>query len=273
VATSVRSSGRKVQPHFYTRGRVGEFFEQNAISLLGATPNKEGGLEHGDMSVEKLALGIEVKAGNSDQPMKIPIEQKRRYEEIPFPYSHFAYLICCYKNRVVVTPEKGLKRLRGVKGRAVSYLQRATGREEQHEMISRKIFNHYLFDIEIMNSMEKVIGITKGSQPPREKESQIELKRRDHIYKFNPKEFVDTMRWLKLDPESWILNKYNMAYTFPITEPDFLGLGGERNTTYYSVQYCFYTVLSKDFDLKFSRYFAKLQKHRLPFREPEAPSL
>jgi len=271
LATSVRSLGRKVQPHYYTRNRVGEFFEQNAIALLGAIPNTEGGLEHGDISISKLALGIEVKSGNSDQAMKIPIEQKRRYEKIPFPYGNFAYLLCCYKNRIVVSPEKGLKRLRGLKGRAVSHLQRETERGAQHLILSRKIFNHYLLDIEIMNALENVVGVTRGSQPPREKEYQIELKRREHIYRFHPKDFVETMKWLKLNPKLWVLRQYDVAYSFPITEPDFLGLGGLRETEYYSVKYRFFTVLQKNFDMRFFKYFSGLQKNRLLYADP-APS-
>lgn len=247
MATSVRSNGRKVRLDNNNRGRVGEFFQHLAIEAIGGQfVKKEEDLRYGDIADWKLRLGVEVKSSDNGHPFRIRIKQKRTYEEILFPLDCFAYCLCSYRNRVSARKIEGYLRTRGKKAKTMTLLHRFDKKSDQFKLLSQKVDDVFLLDIEVMNALEKKMGIYPSSHPGRQGEQEMRLRRRDLRPLVNGS-FSPIMTELGLDPKDWVSGKYLIEKSVVIPSTDL------KTSQTYNTKFVLYTIFRKQFHKKFVR--------------------
>jgi hypothetical protein len=246
MATSVRSNGRKVRLNNNNRGRVGEFFEHLAKATVGGEFNENEDIRYGDLIDLKLYLGVEVKSSDNGHPFRIGLNQKRRYEEMLFPLDHFAYCFCSYKNYVRAKRAEGLLRTRGRKAGMITLLHRYDKKAEQFKVLADTVDEVFLIDLEVMNALEKKIGIFPSSHPGRQGEREMRLIRRDLRPLVNGS-FTKLISDMGLSPEEWTLGKFDLERTISIESET-----SNKSETYTS-RFTLHTILKQDLHKRFCR--------------------
>ncbi|MEX2010196.1 MAG: hypothetical protein WD874_00095 [Parcubacteria group bacterium] len=233
-------AGRFIVPQNDSRNRSGHFFEQLGLAIVGGEINREH-RQFGDIVNDELSLGVEVKAGDSNNGLGIRVGQKRMYEEVQrlgFPYSHFAYLLCCYVN------ESSPQKIRGKRSpRPLSLLK---NKWEKYSFFARDVNKVFLLDLAVMNALEKKVGITTCRHPEREEEEDIRIRRRE-LEPFCNGNGTAYLKTLGLDPRKWLIGKYDLGVSVEIWDSESDG------PMYYSPRFPFYTVLPAKFHHKFQK--------------------
>lgn len=175
-----------------TTNRVSYFFEQLAQRILrGKTP----AIGDVDLVVYNTDIGGEIKGGDNNHPLRIPVVQFERHKEdtesFPGVYSDLLYFLFCYRN-------KG----GSGSGKRRSLLAKCRSEIGVYELLARQTDTLYVFDYRILEAIRTMNGVGQGKFPCGFDQEVIEL-RRGLLSSFNPANAAQILPYLGFALEEW----------------------------------------------------------------------
>ena len=179
---------------------VGRFFQELGAKILRARIPHNGSL---DLAIEKILVGIEVKAGDYNNRLRIPVEQLDRHLKenlnlFPDMLENLIYCLFCYRN-----PKKPTAN--GSKHRR-SRLSYCKDEIDIFSMLSDHTDSLYVFDHRVIQAIKKRFGTNKKKLPC-DPEAEVILVGRNYLDSFTQERADEIFLSLKLDPADWAIRE------------------------------------------------------------------
>ncbi len=184
---------------------VGNFFEAVAACVIRARRSVAG---HEDLVLRGMTAGIEVKSGNSNNPLRIVVDQFEQHAEnaggFPARFDYFLYCLFCYKQKMGRNhwPRKSL-------------LASCRDEAEIYEVLAQQTDSLYIFDHRVFDAVRKLYGVRQGQLPCQSDREVIVLSRK--FLRTFRKDNADIVLFsLGLDPAEWRINERTVSISFRI---------------------------------------------------------
>lgn len=195
---------------------VGRFFETLAARIIHARPVRQG---DEDLAVPKVGLGFEVKAGDNNRLLRIPVDQLERHIELsggfPNPYERFLYCLFCYQNRQKLS----VSRKNGQKTRR-SHLSQCKSEFDIYSVLAEYVDSLYVLDSEFLVAIGKRCGHSTGSLPCSCEQQTINLDRKT-LQSFNELNAKTMLEFYGLKASDWIVRERQMKINIEVGDPGF----------------------------------------------------
>jgi hypothetical protein len=183
---------------------VGNFFEAVAARVIRARRSVVG---HEDLVLRGMT-GVEVKAGNSNNPLRIAVDQFEQHVEnvgeFPARFDYFLYCLFCYRQKMgrKTWPRRSL--LSGCRDEAQVY-----------EVLAQQTDSLYIFDHRVFDAVRKLHGVKQGKMPCDSDREVIVLSRK-FLRAFRKDNAQQVLSSLGLDPTKWRINERTVSISFRI---------------------------------------------------------
>jgi hypothetical protein len=217
-------------------GRVGEFFTYLTHSVVGGEV-VEWEYHGSDIENQELCFEVEVKASTNNKHFRLSASQKARYlNKVPFPLDYFLYALCSYQGQEW-RPGQGKQ-----EGSMQSRMSRCKTKDELFRVLAEWTDEVYLFDIEVIDAFEKILGTSTGRYAGDSARKQVlVLERTKHIrplWNGHRQEFFAN---IGLNSADWKLGKIDLERSFFI------------QGKVYTVKFALFTILRPAFHRRLLR--------------------
>ncbi len=181
---------------------VGRFFETLAASMMRARPATEG---NEDLAIRRIGLGIEVKSGDNNRFLRIPVDQYQQHQDLsggfPNPYDDFVYCLFCYNNRQTLVQSRKAKRTT-----RRSLLASCKSELDVYSCLARNVDSLYVLHAEAIEAFRVAHGVKTGSLPCEPERQTIEVGRK-MLKMFTADNAATILAFYSLNLDTWIVRE------------------------------------------------------------------
>lgn len=247
MATSARCEKRAL-PSRTNTVLIGSFFEAGLAHLLNCQLSEYGKPELADIYNPDLGFRVEVKARDHGHAFGLKVSQKNKYlkNNLPFPdsFEHTLYALATYRRSLEWVSKKF-----GPRGRSENYISRLLRLESEHEkceLLASTWMSVYLIDIQIINALQEVFGVSRSRHLGQRDEHDIVIRQgRDPMLPqlFCRQNFTKTLEMAGLKARDWRGFEREVKSHFKFSTRDNQGEWQEQS---YSTHFRLVAVTQKD---------------------------
>ncbi len=181
-------------------GIVGKFFQELGAKIFRVRQPSNGTL---DLAICKILVGIEVKGGDNNNRLRIPIKQldkhlRENLNLFPDMLETLIYCLFCYRNPKKLT-SKGSKAKRST----LSYCE---DEYDVFSMLAKHTESLYVFDHRVILAIKAVFG-TSNRKLPCDPEAEVVLVGRNYLENFTENGALQVFSSLGLNVKEWAIRE------------------------------------------------------------------